>query len=441
MRVRPEKVLYWFVIGGIFTIPLIALIAVPLRYMPVDATKGFAFRIIVEPITAAWLALVTLCDKYRFCRSSILGAFAIFVLAMAVANAQGANPYLSFWGNYERMDGWITLIHVFMFIVVTSSVLTTEKVWIFFFQVSIIVSALVAISGFVEMAGCYTAIDYGQRGLNARIHGTFDNPSTLATFMLFNIFIATYLWMKTWDVPRYKHLVPACVSIIVLDTIALVFTSTRGAILGLVVGSIITLLIFTFVLKSHRLYWIAVAAIVAVIALASVLAMAEKTSLVRKIGFIDRLASISSSDLSAQSRLLYIKMAWQGVKERPILGWGQENYTVVYNKYFDPHIRIPSTWNYRVHNIIFDELIAGGIIGLAAYLSILATALWILWKKNIFSHGEQAVLSGLFAAYFFQNLFFFDSVTSYVLFGTILAYIARRSYRDTQGHSISPEAL
>jgi O-antigen ligase len=124
-------------------------------------------------------------------------------------------------------------------------------------------------------------------------------------------------------------------------------------------------------------------------------------------------------------------MAWQGVKERPILGWGQENYSIVYGKYSDARVPTFDAWSDRVHNIIFDQLIAGGFMGLFAYLSIFATVLRMLWQRNTFSLSEQALLSGLFAAYFFQNLFFYDTTASYILFGTVLAYIVRRSYRDT----------
>jgi O-antigen ligase len=266
------------------------------------------------------------------------------------------------------------------------------------------------------------------------IDGTFGNPSILAAYMLFNIFIATYMWTKTWDgfLPN-KQTAPsiAYATVIVLDMIILLFTGTRGAILGLVVGGIITLLIFAF-LGSRRAYWIAGAAIVGAIVLASSLAQTDRTSLVRKVGFIDRLASISFTDFSAQSRILYIKMAWQGVKERPIFGWGQENYSIVYGKYFEARVHTFDAWSDRVGNIIFDQLIAGGFMGLFAYLSVFATVLGILWQRNAFCLSERALLSGLFAAYLFQNLFFHDSTASYILFGTVLAYIVRRSYRGTR---------
>src|SRR5262249_10536862 len=188
----------------------------------------------------------------------------------------------------------------------------------------------------------------------------------------------------------------AYASVMILDTIILLFTGTRAAILGLVVGGIITLLIFAFVLGSHRAYWIAIAVTVSVIVLAGNLALTHQTSFVRKIGFIDRLSAISLNDPSAKSRLSYLKMAWQGVKERPIFGWGQENYSIVYIKYVASPIRNPDPRSDRVDNIIFDQLIAGGFMGLFGYLSIFATALWELWRRNTFSVSDQAILSGLF---------------------------------------------
>jgi uncharacterized membrane protein YgcG len=55
------------------------------------------------------------------------------------------------------------------------------------------------------------------------------------------------------------------------------------------------------------------------------------------------------------------------------------------------------------------------------------TALLALWRSSAFSHLERSILTGLFAGYFFYLLFTFDNVTSYILFATVLAYIAHRA--------------
>ena len=152
-----------------------------------------------------------------------------------------------------------------------------------------------------------------------------------------------------------------------------------------------------------------------------------------------RLASISLSDDTIYARLLNIQIATKGVLERPVFGWGQENYAIVFDKYYDPRMYAQEPWFDRVHNIIFDWLVAGGVVGLVSYLSIFAATLWVLWKKSkagahVFSVAERSIITGLIAGYFIHNLSVFDNITSYILFGTVLGYLVWR-------RSTAPDAL
>jgi Flp pilus assembly protein TadD len=84
-------------------------------------------------------------------------------------------------------------------------------------------------------------------------------------------------------------------------------------------------------------------------------------------------------------------------------------------------------WFDRVHNVIFDWLVAGGVVGLLTYLSLYATSLWALWRGSVFSALNQSILTGLLAGYFFYLLFTFDNIMSYVMFTAVIAYIATRT--------------
>ncbi|MEK9154289.1 MAG: tetratricopeptide repeat protein, partial [Patescibacteria group bacterium] len=155
---------------------------------------------------------------------------------------------------------------------------------------------------------------------------------------------------------------------------------------------------------------------------------------VQKIPFLQRLATISLEDNTTKARFMNWGMAWAGVKERPILGWGQENYAIVFDKYYNPQMYAQEQWFDRVHNIVFDWLVAAGFVGLVSYLSIIGAAIYLLWRKresNPFSVAESSILTGLLAAYFFHNLFVFDNITSYILFASVLAYIAWRGSHGT----------
>jgi Flp pilus assembly protein TadD/uncharacterized membrane protein len=85
-------------------------------------------------------------------------------------------------------------------------------------------------------------------------------------------------------------------------------------------------------------------------------------------------------------------------------------------------------------------LIAGGILGLAGYLSLIIFAIVYVWGKaprfmskrmstptHHFTLMEKALLTGLVSAYFFQNFFVFDNVVSYIMLFSILAYLHARA--------------
>ncbi|MEY4747508.1 MAG: hypothetical protein RLZZ416_557 [Candidatus Parcubacteria bacterium] len=438
-----QKTLRSIALTGIFVLPFVCLIVADGSHFPYNlffpfiTGKNFTFRLIVEIITGSWLALALVEPRFRPRRSWLLGAFALFVVCIAIADALGAYPFKSFWSNYERMDGWVTLAHLLAYLAVAVSILTTEKLWKRFWQVSLGVSVFLGIYGLLQIAGVFALGQGGVAGLEARIDATFGNPIYLAVYMLFHVFIAWLLLVRARaDARPNKRLAPTILYglVIALDTIVLFFTGTRGTMIGLIGGVLITLLLLALAQGSRRIRLLAVAALVGAVVLGAGLRFAKDAPFVQSIIFLNRLSTISLSDSTVKARFLNAGMAWQGVKERPIFGWGQENYAIVFDKYYDPRMYAQEPWFDRVHDVVFDWLVAGGFVGLLSYLSVFVAALYLLWRDAIrkkqgahaFSISERSILTGLLAGYFFHNLFVFDNITSYILFVSILAYIAWR---------------
>lgn len=426
-----EKLLRWTAIIGVFLLPFVPLLVTTSLFFPFITGKNFAFRIIVEVIFGAWLALALVAPAYRPRRSLVLGALALFVAVIGIANAHGAYPFKSFWSNYERMDGWVTIAHVLAYTVVAASVVTTEKLWRVLFKTSLAVSVWMALNGFAQIMGVVALGGGGAAGLSARVDATFGNPIYLAVYMLFHIFLAAMLWVQSWEARRPgTRLAPSLVygTVIVLDTLVLFFTGTRGTMIGLIGGVFASLLLVAFLSRRNPAVRRAAAASLAgIVLLAGAFWSVRDAAWVHKVGFLSRLATISTEDNTVKARFLNWGMAWEGVKERPLLGWGQENYAIVFDKYYDPRMYAQEQWFDRVHNIVFDWLVAGGFLGLLSYGSIFAAALWVLWRGGGFSPVERSILTGLLAGYTVHNFFVFDNVTSYILFGTVLAYIVWRT--------------
>lgn len=427
-----QHTLRWAVLAGIFAMPFIVLIVSNTLFFPFITGKNFAFRIIVEVITGAWLALALVNPSFRPRRSWLLVAFAIFVAIVGLADAFGAYPFKSFWSNYERMDGWVTLAHLLLYFVVALSVLNTEKLWRALWSVSLGVSVLMGVYGLLQLAGI-VSLNPGFSSVT-RIDATFGNPIYLAVYMLFHIGIAAMLWSRVSEERPKQRMSHALLygSVIALDTFVLFMTGTRGTMLGLMGGFALFLLVISFSSEvSAKARKLARGTLIGIFLLAGAFSLVREQPIVLKIPFLQRLATISLEDSTTRARFMNWGMAWEGVKERPILGWGQENYAIVFDKYYNPSMYGQEQWFDRVHNVVFDWLVAAGFLGLLSYLSLFACALWCLSKTASFNPYERSILTGLLAAYFFHNLFVFDNIGSYVLFTTTLAYIAFRASKDT----------
>ncbi|TSC63523.1 MAG: TPR repeat protein [Parcubacteria group bacterium Athens0416_74] len=426
-----EKTLRWIALGGIFALPFVGLLVTSSLFFPYITGKNFAFRIIVEVITAAWLALAIVNPSYRPRRSWLLGALALFVLIIGIADVFGAYAFKSLWSNYERMDGWVTIAHLLAYTIVASAMLQSEKLWRWLLWTTLGVSAYLSLYGLLQVTGKVALGLGGVTGLSGRIDGTFGNPIYFAVYMLFHVFIAAMLWAQQWvekGPGKRLYISAAYASIIALDTMALFLTGTRGTMLGIIGGTLLSALLMLIFARKSRNVWRASAAVVfGIFALTGVFFMVKDQAWVQKVGFLNRLASISLSDQTTESRFVNWSMAWEGVKE---------NYALVFDKYYDPRMYKQEPWFDRVHNIVFDWLVAGGFLGLITYLSIFIVALWTLWRSGGFTIAERSLLTGLLAGYFCHNFFVFDNVTSYILFGTILAFIAYRSSKASDAPAI-----
>ncbi|MFH1402489.1 MAG: O-antigen ligase family protein [Patescibacteria group bacterium] len=415
-----EKILKNIILTAIFVIPFIPLVVASPLFFPYIVGKNILFRVLVEIMVGLWAVLALFNEKYRPKFSWILASVVALVSVMFVADALGENPLKSFWSNYERMEGWVTLLHLLGYFVVMTSVLNTEKLWKRFFNTSLAVSVWVGFYGIFQMLGWANAT----QGVS-RLDISFGNASYLAIYAVFHIFLALFLLVrrKKWnDLGGYLYS-----GIILLNTCILYHTATRGAILGFL-GAVLVIVFFIAVFEKEKksLRKISIGVLVATTLFLGSFVALKNASFIKNSEVLNRFATISLEETTTKSRFMIWNMAWQGAQERPLLGWGQENFNYVFNEYYNPGMYGQEEWFDRTHNVFMDWLIVGGFLGLLAYLSLFGTFLYYLWSgkfDNGFSVFEKSIFTGLLAGYFVHNLFVFDNITSYILFFTVLAFI------------------
>lgn len=418
---------------GLYVLPVLSLIVVGSLFFPFITGKNFFFRIAVEVLFFFWVFVACFDKNYRPKKSSILIALTATLFFMAMATIFGVNPYHSFWSNFERMEGLISHVHFFLYFLILTSIFKTEKDWKWFFTDLIGVSFILVIYGFLQFFG---VLEVHQGG--TRLDATLGNATYFAIFLIFHLFIIALLFSRT----KNKWIRFGLAALFALEVILVFMTATRGAILGLVGGAVVFALVMSIFTANKKIRRGTLSLFVFLTILVVLFLSFRNSSFIQKNYVLSRLANISFTEATTESRLTIWQMSFKGFLERPFFGWGPENFNQVFNKYFEPNLFISEPWFDRAHDIVFDWLISTGILGFLAYWSIWGAAVFAvikIYKKGRFTLIEMALFFALFTAYAFHNIFVFDNLTSYFLFFSVLSYLHVR-YNQIRFES-EPEAF
>lgn len=413
-----RQTLKGIILVGLFAVPFVPFLVYSGFFFPFITSKAFAWRLIVEVIFAAWILLALVDSNYQPKKSFILYAILAFLAVIGLADLFGAASVKSFWSNFERMEGFITLLHLGAFFLVMSSVFN-EALWKKWWHVSLATSFIMVLYASLQV---FRVTDPSQAG--TRVDGTFGNTIYLAVYMLFHIFLALYFLLRERVSTGWKW----TYSLLIISQIFILYnTATRGAILGFLGGFLIVAILNLWNRENSLMRKTSIAGLVSIVVLVAGFWGMRNSDFVLNNPVLARFATLTTEDLRTQGRYFVWPIALEGVKDRPILGWGQENFNFVFQEYYRPDMHHLEPWFDRAHNIFLDWAIAGGILGLLAYLSLYGALMLLVWRNAGFSFTEKSILTGLVAAYFFHNFFVFDHLISYVLFFSLLAYIHSKS--------------
>ncbi len=428
-KIREGEILLSLIRFFSFLILFTPLILNSKFFFPFVGPKSLYFFAISEIIFFLWLILIFVDSRYRPKFNSLLLALIIYLFVFVLASIFGVNFSYSFWSKYERMTGILMHLHLFLFFLVLSSTFKEEDFKKFF-----------GFSIFVAILASWIAIA-NLKNPTMRGGGTIGNESFLGTYLLFNVFFALYLVFKTRDFAKILSIISFSIlafSLLLIgvnlenlsfsQALSAIFFSqgARAAKLSFYGG--LVLLFFLWLIASKRKIF----KILGSICLISSLVFATfvfYSLLTQPEGFFRKL--IEKEVGSFGGRFPVWQGAWQGFLERPLFGWGPENFEFSFVKHYNPCMPTSECggeiWFDRAHNIIFDTLVSTGILGMISYLLIFAAVFYILWKnfaKKKTDFFAPGIFTSLFVAYFVQNLTVFDMVSSFMVFFLSLAFVA-----------------
>jgi O-antigen ligase/tetratricopeptide (TPR) repeat protein len=416
-----SNVVSWLLLISVVLVPLVFWSGVLFSYTP---TKTILFRTLIEIAAIFWIPLIIWHPEYRPKRSLLTIAVSVFFSILVLTALTGQNFRMSFWSGYERMLGIWTYLHIYVFFLMLVSVVRTKKDWHRIFSLLVGAAFLVSGIGIVE--------SFSDSG---RITSTIGNAAFLAAYLALALVLAAWLFVQTWSSIIYRILY---IGVIVVMTWALYLTEARASIIGVLAGIFCVFGIIAFTKTeafgntffAPRLLKRGVIAIILVGILGGIGALFFGSPSTEE-GTLGRLAAIRNlTDRTIEARLLTWQVTWEGWKEKFLLGWGVENYAILFDKHYDARMYNQEPWFDRAHNVVLDIGATTGIIGFLAYLGIFVMAVMLLWRafqQKSIDFSTYSLSIAFLIVYLTQGMFTFDTLNSYVVVFGVLAYISSLS--------------
>lgn len=423
------KVQLMVITASVVLIPLVYWHGV---FFPYTFIKTIIFYTLVEFAVFGWLLLALFREEYRPRFSPLAAAIAGFLFISSLVAFVGVDGSKSVWSDYERMFGIVTLFHMGAFVLVLSSVVRKKRDWDWLF------GAVVGTAAFVGLIATWQGFTSDDLSIS-----TIGNAAYVSSYLVPAFFLALFLVVREERASLRAWLYGICAMLIVL---ALPFTEARAGVVGLGAGIFISLILFlfwgdrqgtSFSIAHATLKRVTYGILTVGIVSGAVLLFAPESS---KKFLPERLQSLfdfNVQERTASGRLLVWRVAWDGWKERPLAGWGPENFNILFNKKYDPELYQLEPWFDRAHNFVFDIGSTSGFAGLLTYVGIFGAALFMAarqWKSGAMPLYTFVMVCSVLGAHLTQNLFTFDTVSSFLLICFVFGYVAAHCAHDSPSH-------
>ncbi len=420
---------------GIYAAAFVPLVIFSQFISPFHFGKVVVFRSIVEILAVFYFVLVWADRSYFPKRNSTFWSLFAFVAVFGVTTFFSAQVGESFWGTLERMGGFWTFSHYFVYFLILTSVFKSKEDWLRLLDISIFVGVLSALYGFGQKTEIQFFVGSGNR---ARIFGTIGNAALFAGYELVLAFLSLTLIFKPGN-SRYKNLF--YLFAFILAVISVLMAATRGAILGLVLGIFIFAVLYVWAYQSKKAKNIVLGLVSLGVIFLVTAYFFGNTSFIKNSRYLSRIMDVSTDSYTIQTRFWAWQAGIEGWKENLktiTIGWGPENFNIPFSKHFNPKFFTgigAETFFDRAHNMFVEVLVTMGLAGLVSYIGIFFFLFRTLWLKlKTRSKDESLLYIGLISllvAYIAHNFFFFDTSPNWILFFTIVGFVYYLTSEDS----------
>ena len=431
--------------------PLITLIN---TRFPFTVGRAIFARSIIEIIFTLWLILIVCYPQHRPSRSWVIISLSIGLSVSIITGLTGINFTRSLWSTFERMNGVFDQAHWLAFILVIGTVYRSLPDWKILFTLNLGVAGFISLIGIIQYYNWivdpfllerltfndstnYSESNWGSASFLAAyatinsvlglglilqsIHSGQKNPappndnpkmldqteSKLKGLHFFQIFWLLTTFLCLW---------------------ALWLTASRGPFLSLGLGIVILSVGYSF-WQTGRIKTVIVYVFLflsLVLITLSIVVRVVDDDLESSMPMIWRMLG-PEEDSSNDRRITALKAAIGAYKEKPVFGWGPENYLVPWGK----HSVIVTSDKVKPfdagHSSLTERLVTQGTLGLLSSILICSTIIIVLVRsirrRPVHHRPFVIVITAALIASFAQKMFILDTISVTLQLSLLIAFV------------------
>lgn len=336
--------------------------------------------------------------------SIILGVYLLFLFVSAFL---GADFAMSFWSRAERTSGLFYLTHLVPFLLALISLLSEQKTR------NTIITILLSSTALYSLCSLLGPQGFKVLFLQVPYDGFLFGNSSFAAMYLFAVFLLSLYVVfrkkrtrKEWYwfiLPFVFVLNPFLLNMKLFTGGIAHFSDILGAAQATSIGVYISILFLIgffilFLIRSRKVRtWciIGLLGVVVVVTSVGVHSLLSDNGVVRQ----------AYNTKSTAARPLVWELSRSMIAERPVTGWGIDNFSKAFQTHFDTRLMQADygnePWFDRAHTVILDQTIDTGYVGVSLYVAIYLVLLILLAYVLIHAvEREDRVLGSILVTYF-----------------------------------------
>ena len=444
---------------------LTPLVISPGAFAHFSVSKAVYARTIIEVLGVVWVLLMLKSPRFRPAHSWVILALIGYVVASFMAAMWGVNTTHSIWSTYDRMTGVFDWAHWLLLALVLMAVVRSRSNWWLLLNGMLGITLVLSLIAATQVWGLSLIPAIIAK---CRVDATLGNASYLAPLLVMSVLVAAGLFARSLAgrAPRQDGDLQTTglgepppgllnnilawrvfwLAVIIFGSLVLVYTGTRGGLIGLAAGALAVPAAICIWGNRGALKPVTLASAGVMLTIGAFFAVDHTLGLPAATNCADYTATARMTDLaetgindsSLALRLSSARAGLLGFLDRPIFGWGPENFGYAFDQYVEPKIfQQGSIVMDKAHNQVVEEFATKGLVGGLAFLAMWAALVWavVRHRRPVLEEILAYTVLGALTAYFIQNLFFFDTPSALLWWVILAAWVAWQeneySRRDT----------